>query len=78
MDEENIKKENGESVKCEMDIKDGPGPLWEGEMRFKTEEGRKDIRAPVKIFHKDDSKNGYKLFDWASHGKTIGFIFFLI
>ena len=71
MEEENIKKENGASVKSEMIVytKDEPGSLWEGEVRFKSEERRKEIRAQVKIFHKDDSKNGCKLFDWASHGK---------
>ena len=72
MDEENIKKENGtKSVKGEIgvDIKDEPGPLWEGEVRFKTEERREEIGVPVKIFHKDDSKNGCRLFDWTSQGK---------
>ena len=71
MNGENIKKENGASVKSEMivDIKDEPGPLWEGEVRFKKEERSGEIRAQVKIFHKYDSKNGCKLFDWASHGK---------
>ena len=73
MDEENIKNENGASVKSEIreDIKDKQGPLWEGEVRFKTEEGREEIRAEVKIFHKDDSKNGCRLFDWPPHGNTI-------
>ena len=71
MDEENIKKENGSSLKPELrsDIKDEPGLLWEGEVRFKTEKGREEIRAEVKIFHKDDSKNGCRLFDWTSQGK---------
>ena len=72
MNGENIKKENDtKSVKSEMivDIKDEPGPLWEGEVRFKKEERSDEIRAQVKIFHKYDSKNGCKLFDWASHGK---------
>ena len=72
MEEENIKKENGtKSVKSEMIVytKDEPGPLWEGELRFKSEERSEEIRAVVQIFHKDDSKNGCKLFDWASHGK---------
>ena len=72
MDEENIKKENGtKSVKSEIGvyIKDEPGPLWEGELRFKSEERREEIRAQVQIFHKDDSKNGCRLFDWTSQGK---------
>ena len=76
MDEESIKKENyPKSVKSEMivDIKDEPGPLWEGELRFKSEERRGEIRAQVKIFHKDDSKNGCRLFDWTSQGNEIGF-----
>ena len=73
MDEESIKKENGASVKSEIreDLKDKQGPLWEGEVRFKTEEGRDEIRAPVKIFHKDDSKNGCRLFDWPPRGNKI-------
>ena len=76
MDEECIKKENyPKSVKSEMivDIKDEPGPLWEGELRFKSEERSEEIRPQVKIFHKDDSKNGCKLFDWTSQGNEIGF-----
>ena len=79
MNGENIKKENDtKSVKSEMivDIKDDPGPLWEGEVRFKTEERSKEIKAVVQIFHKDDSKNGCKLFDWASHGNEISFFRF--
>ena len=70
MDEESIKKENGASVKSEIreDTKDKQGPLWEGEVRFKTDEGREEIRAEVKIFHKDDSKNGSRLFDWPPQG----------
>ena len=73
MEEESIKKENCASVKSEMEVdnKDEPGLLWEGEVRFKTEEGREEIRAEVKIFHKDDSKNGCRLFDWPPHGNTI-------
>ena len=78
MDKESIKKENGKSVKSEMivDIKDEPGPLWEGELRFKSEERSEEIRAPVQIFHKDDSKNGCRLFDWTSQGNEIGFFRF--
>ena len=74
MNGENIKKENDtKSVKSEMrvDIKDEPGPLWEGEVRFKTEERREEIGVPVKIFHKDDSKNGCRLFDWPPRGNKI-------
>ena len=47
MDEESIKKENyPKSVKSEMrvEIKDEPGPLWEGEVRFKTQEKSKEIK----------------------------------
>ena len=77
MDDESIKKEN---VNSEMrsDIKDEPGPLWEGEVKFKTEEGREEIRAEVKIFHKDDSKNGSRQFDWPPHGNKIIFFGFRI
>ena len=69
MDEKNIKKESGTKSEIREDIKHEPGPLWEGEVRFKTEEGNEEIRADVLIFQKDDSKNGCKLFDWASQGK---------
>ena len=71
MDEEKIKKENGTEIKPEMrvDIKDELCPLWEGEVRFKREERSEEMRAPVQIFHKDDSKNGCRLFDWAPYGK---------
>ena len=68
MDEESIKKENGASVKSEMSVdnRDEQGPLWEGLVRFKTEEGNE-----VKIIHKDDSKNGCRLFDWPHNGNEI-------
>ena len=71
MDEEKIKKENGTEIKPEMrvDIKDELCPLWEGEVRFKSEERSEEMRAQVQIFHKDDSKNGCRLFDWAPYGK---------
>ena len=71
MDEESIKKENGAFVKSEIrvDVKDEPDPLWEGEVRFKREERSEEMRAPVQIFHKDDSKNGCRLFDWPPYGK---------
>ena len=71
MDEENVKKENGSNLKRELilDIKDDQGLLWEGEVRFKTEDGNEEIKAPVQIFHKDDAKNGCKLFDWPPRGK---------
>ena len=73
MDEGNIKEENGTNSKpgIRLDIKDEFCPLWEGEVRFKTEEGSEEIKAPVQIFHKDDAKNGSKLFDWVPYGKTI-------
>ena len=68
MDEENIKKENVKS-ETKVDIKDEPDALWEGEVKFKREERSEEMRAPVQIFHKDDSKNGCRLFDWAPYGK---------
>ena len=73
MDEGNIKEENGTNSKpgIRLDIKDEFWPLWEGEVRLKTEEGSEEIKAPVQIFHKDDAKNGSKLFDWVPYGKTI-------
>ena len=71
MDKEKIKKENGTEIKPEMrvDIKDELCPLWEGEVRFKREERSEEMRAQVQIFHKDDSKNGCRLFDWPPYGK---------
>ena len=71
MNQEKMKKENGTDVKSEISghIKYEPCPLWEGEVRFKREEGSEEMRAPVQIFHKDDSKNGCRLFDWAPYGK---------
>ena len=38
--------------------------LWEGEIRLRIGEKSEDI--PVHIFHKDDSKNGCRLFNWMS------------
>ena len=80
MEEESINKENGASVKSEIreDIKDEQSPLWEGEVRFKTQEKSKEIKASVKIFHKDDSKNGSRQFDWPPHGNKIIFFGFRI
>ena len=44
--------------------------LWEGEVKLQLSETKKDILAPFKILHKDNSKDGCRLFDWAL-GKTI-------
>ena len=44
--------------------------LWEGEIRLQTSNQGEDILAPVQILHKDDSKNGCRLFDWTS-GKVM-------
>ena len=38
--------------------------LWEGKIRLG--ENNEDIWAPIYILHKDDSKNGCRLFDWTS------------
>ena len=48
--------------------------LWEGEIRLQAGDQSEDILAPVRIFHKDDSKNGCRLFDWTS-GKSHGINF---
>ena len=69
MDEENIKEENGTNTGIRVDIKDEFCPLWGGKVGFKTEDGSEEIKAPVQIFHKDEAKNGSKLFDWPPHGK---------
>ena len=44
--------------------------LWEGEIRLQMSNQGEDILAPVQILHKDDSKNGCRLFDWTS-GKVM-------
>ena len=44
--------------------------LWEGEVRVQMGGKSEDILAPVQILHKDDSKNGCRLFDWTP-GKVI-------
>ena len=64
---ETIKKEE-----LDVDVKaeERNSSLWEGEVKVKLEKANKEIQVPVQIFHKDDSKNGQKLFDW-----TIGKIF---
>jgi len=43
--------------------------LWEGEIRLRIGEKSEDI--PVHIFHKDDSKNGCRLFDWTPGFSTV-------
>ena len=40
--------------------------LWEGVVRLQLGGKSEDILAPVHILHKDDSKNGCRLFDWTS------------
>ena len=44
--------------------------LWEGVVRLQLGGKTEDILAPVHILHKDDSKNGCRLFDWTS-GKAM-------
>ena len=63
---ETIKEELDINVKAEATLRnrDGPSPLWEGEVKVKLEKENREIQIPVQIFHKDDAKNGQKLFDW--------------
>ena len=44
--------------------------IWEGEVRVQMGGKGEDILAPVQILHKDDSRNGCRLFDWTP-GKVI-------
>ena len=54
--------------KAEAVAKDQSACLWEGKIRLQNQMGEKseDILAPIYILHKDDSKNGCRLFDWTS------------
>ena len=58
--------------KAEAVAKDQSACLWEGKIRLQNQMGEKseDILAPIYILHKDDSKNGCRLFDWTS-GKVM-------
>ena len=51
-------------VKAEERERDNPCSLWEGKVKVKLEKENREIQVPVQIFHKDDAKNGQKLFDW--------------
>ena len=48
--------------------------LWEGEIKVKLPKESREIQVPVQIFHKDDAKNGQKLFDWTSGKRLIQFL----
>ena len=67
-----IKEEIKEEVyeKAESVAKHQSASLWEGEIRLQEGDQDEDILAPVRILHKDDSKNGCRLFDWTS-GKVM-------
>ena len=73
MDEENVTNVKSE---ISVDIKDELYPLWEGVVSFKGKEGDKEIQIPVKIVHKDDSKDGCNLFDWTSDGENSKYFLF--
>ena len=68
---ESIKEEIDIGVKSETTFKkrDSPCSLWEGEVKVKLEKENREIHVPVQIFHKDNAKDGKKLFDWTI-GKT--------
>ena len=70
---ENVKEELSNDVKAEIAFRnrDSPCSLWEGEMKVKLEKENREILVPVQIFHKDDAKNGQKLFDWTTGKKFI-------
>ena len=61
-----------EEIKMEADAvaKQQSASLWEGEIRVQMGGKSEDILAPVQILHKDDSRNGCRLFDWTP-GKVI-------
>ena len=61
-----------EEIKMEADAvaKQQSASLWEGEVRVQMGGKGEDILAPVQILHKDDSRNGCRLFDWTP-GKVI-------
>ena len=61
-----------EEIKMEADAvaKQQSASLWEGEVRVQMGGKGEDILAPVQILHKDDSRNGCRLFDWTP-GKAI-------
>ena len=65
---EEIKEEVYE--KAESVAKHQSASLWEGEIRLQEGDQDEEILAPVRILHKDDSKNGCRLFDWTS-GKVM-------
>ena len=70
--------ENRTNVKSEIsvDIKDELYPLWEGGVSFNGKEKDEEIQIPVKIVHKDDSKDGCNLFDWTSDGENSKYFFY--
>lgn len=61
-----------EEIKMEANAvaKQQSASLWEGEVRVQMGGKGEDILAPVQILHKDDSRNGCRLFDWTP-GKVI-------
>ena len=70
-----------EPIKEELDIDvkaegDNPCSIWEGEIKVKLDKENREIQVPVQIFHKDDAKNGQKLFDWTSGKRLIKFLIF--
>merc|ERR1712130_682669 len=73
---ETIKEELDFDVKANVTLRnrDGPSSLWEGEVKVKLEKEHREIQIPVQIFHKDDAKNGQKLFDWTIGSAAVGAI----
>ena len=61
-DQENRFEKTAEESSCSV--------LWEGEVQLQLSEPKKEILAHFKILHKDNSKDGCRLFDWTL-GKTI-------
>ena len=51
--------------------------LWDGELKVKLQDGGEDITLLVEIFHKDDSKDGEKLFDWTTTGDVFSKLFLI-
>ena len=66
-----------ETIKEELDV-DGKAEernssLWEGEIKVKLAKENREVKVPVQIFHRDDSKNGQRLFDWTIGKRFIKF-----
>ena len=66
-----VKKETRDGLRCETIGEETPSSmLWTGEVQLQLSETKRQFFAPFTIRHKDNSKDGCRLFDWTS-GKAI-------